>query len=432
MNASERHVLLTGGSGFVGKVVLAELLSRREELGLAAVYLLIRPRKGKTPAERFAELISSPCFQHLPPDWPSYCQVIPGDVTEPGLGLSPADRERLTGTLTHVLHGAASVQFNLPLSEASRINVDGTLAVLDFARECPHLEAMVYVSTAYVTPHPGDDVPIREELHALPMDEDALHAAIRSGQADEAALLAETGHSNTYTFTKCLAENLVARRQGGVPLVILRPSIIAACASRPFAGWIDSKAAYAAFVSLYGAGYLHAFQAKLDSKLDIVPCDMVAERLIRVAFDPNWPRTERPAIAHAVAGPGKSPTIQQARDSWNPFFPEEAGKPRAYLAYMGPDLAKLEKALFWHHDVPLQLKRLFLLLTGQVRQAKRLTRLMKTLRSIDEVFPYFTRNTFRFESSLPLGDDFDFEGYLATVCRGVRRHLLRYDELPPA
>lgn len=425
---AERHVLLTGGTGFVGKVVLAELMRRREELGITTVYPLIRPRKGLSPEERFAQLSDSPCFQHLPADWQRHCRVIAGDICEPGLGLSDGDREFLAGRLTQILHCAASVQFNLPLGEATRINVEGTLAVLDLARSCRQLQAMAYVSTAYVTPHPGDEIPIPEILHALPMDVEALHAAIRSGEVDERELLARTGHSNTYTFTKCLAENLVVKHQGGVPLVILRPSIIAACQERPFAGWIDSKAAYAAFVSLYGAGYLHAFQAKLDSRLDIIPCDAVVDRLLAVGFDPAWPLRDRPAIVQAVAGYDKSSTILEARTSWNPFFQPRAGEPRPYLAYFGPDRARLRRALFWHHELPLTLKQVGVWLLGQGRQAERIGRLKRTLRSIDEVFPYFTRNTFRFESSLPLAGDFEVNAYLATVCQGVRRHLLKRDE----
>jgi thioester reductase-like protein len=428
---AERHVLLTGGTGFVGKVVLSELLRRREELGIAGVYSLIRPRKGVAPEARFAEMAHSPCFADLPPGWQAYCHVLSGDICEPGLGLSDTDRDLLKGRLTHVLHCAASVQFNLPLEEATRINVDGTLAVLELARECPDLQAMVYVSTAYVTPHPGDGVRIPETLHALPMDAEALHAAILAGEADEKALLAETGHSNTYTFTKCLAENLVAKRQNGLPLVILRPSIIAACQARPFAGWIDSKAAYAAFVSLYGAGYLHAFQAELDSRLDIIPCDAVVERLLHVAFDPAWPRTQAPAIAHAVAEFENSPTILQARSSWDPHFPSQPagrGQARPYLAYMGPDRNRLRWALLWHHELPLRFMQAVAWLLGRRRQARGLGRLMKGLRAIDEVFPYFTRNTFRFGTSLPLEAGFDLDAYLDTVCQGVSRHLLGRDE----
>ena len=41
---------------------------------------------------------------------------------------------------------------------------------------------------------------------------------------------------NTYTFTKALAENILEREGTGLPLVIIRPSIVAASWMDPFPG----------------------------------------------------------------------------------------------------------------------------------------------------------------------------------------------------
>ena len=55
--------MLTGATGFVGKVMLYELLRRRDELGLAKVRLLIRPGRNSDAAKRFkTEIASSRCF----------------------------------------------------------------------------------------------------------------------------------------------------------------------------------------------------------------------------------------------------------------------------------------------------------------------------------------------------------------------------------
>ena len=62
-----REFLLTGATGFVGKVVLSELLRRREELNLGTVHLLIRPRRGTSAEKRFQRrVLTSPCFSELP------------------------------------------------------------------------------------------------------------------------------------------------------------------------------------------------------------------------------------------------------------------------------------------------------------------------------------------------------------------------------
>ncbi|MGQ0703525.1 MAG: SDR family oxidoreductase, partial [Gemmatimonadales bacterium] len=153
---AEREFLLTGVTGFLGKVVLEELIRRREELGLARVHVIIRPRRQFSPEERFErEVSSSACFSRLPPGWTGAVSVVEGTLEQPCLGLSPSLREQLGTRVTHVVHAAASVSFDLPLADAARSNVDTTVHLLELARSCSRLERLVYVSTAYVTPHPG-------------------------------------------------------------------------------------------------------------------------------------------------------------------------------------------------------------------------------------------------------------------------------------
>lgn len=53
-----KTVFITGGTGFMGKVLLEKLL--RACPGLARVYLLIRPKKGQDARERLQQLLCSP------------------------------------------------------------------------------------------------------------------------------------------------------------------------------------------------------------------------------------------------------------------------------------------------------------------------------------------------------------------------------------
>ena len=45
---------------------------------------------------------------------------------------------------------------------------------------------------------------------------------------------------NTYTFTKALAEKLVREEGEGMPVAIVRPSIVVAALEEPAPGWIDN------------------------------------------------------------------------------------------------------------------------------------------------------------------------------------------------
>ncbi len=47
------------------------------------------------------------------------------------------------------------------------------------------------------------------------------------------------GRPNTYTFTKSLAENVLANEGQGLPIAVFRPSIVGGAYQEPYPGWID-------------------------------------------------------------------------------------------------------------------------------------------------------------------------------------------------
>ncbi|MDQ3522771.1 MAG: SDR family oxidoreductase [Gemmatimonadota bacterium] len=417
---------MTGSTGFVGKVVLEELLRRRDELGVERVYLLIRSRTNKTALERFdQDVVPSPCFSRLEAGWRSFCHPVAGDITEDGLGLSELDGALLRDDVTHIIHCAASVRFDLPIAEAARINITGALEVLSFAQSCSRLARMVDVSTAYVTPHPGESVPVQEELVELPFDADEVYAEIMAGQADEKALLAETRHANTYTFTKCIAEALLARRRGDTPLTLLRPSVVSACRRYPFPGWIDSRAAYAAFVSLLGAGHLRVIRVDPNAAADVVPCDDVADRILSCAFDPAL--QEPLVVRHAVAGLANSGTLSRLAYTHERHFKDHPHERAARWAYVGRSKAFFRFNEWMHHHVPLGTATMASRLKRQRGAAKKIRRLANVLGYLDKTFYYFGHHTFDFRTAFPPLENFDLESYLESISYGISEHLLKRD-----
>lgn len=51
------EIFITGGSGYIGKVLIEKLL--RSCTRIKAIYLLMRPKEGKTAAQRIQELSDS-------------------------------------------------------------------------------------------------------------------------------------------------------------------------------------------------------------------------------------------------------------------------------------------------------------------------------------------------------------------------------------
>ncbi|KAK8780279.1 hypothetical protein V5799_018380 [Amblyomma americanum] len=119
----DRTVFLTGGTGFIGKVLLEKLL--RSCPGLKQVYLLIRTKRGEEPQARLTTMLSSKVFESLKQDRPGALdkvRAVSGDITLPSLGLSMSDRATLVEEVSVVFHSAATINFNEPLkSEHVRV-----------------------------------------------------------------------------------------------------------------------------------------------------------------------------------------------------------------------------------------------------------------------------------------------------------------------
>jgi nucleoside-diphosphate-sugar epimerase len=409
-------LLLTGATGFLGKVVLHDLLVRAEELGVERVYVVARPKRGIPADERVRSLWRSPALAGIDACLRERVTVIDADLAAETNGLEASGIAALLSRVTHVVHCAASVEFDLPVRRAHAANVMAALWVQELAQRLPRVGSLVSVSTAYVTPHAGDDVPIPEQLAPLPVAPEALHAALLAGAYDapasEARLLAESGHPNTYTLTKALAEHLLVAR-ARTPLSILRPSIIGGSLRRPLPGWTDSPAAFAQFVVMVGTGRMRAVIADPRTRLDLVPVDAVADRILQAAFDP--PRAGETRIRHVVVGSDRSPTLRQCGLHVDRYFarhPLREGQPAAVrLRYLGLDGLRYRALHLFQH---------------RLRSASRpvADRMAETNRR----FAYFTHHSFRFEASAPtVGAEYEAAAYLDTACAGMHRYLLGGD-----
>lgn len=418
MAAVSRTFLLTGVTGFLGKVMLEELVRRKDELGIDRIGVVIRPLRGRRAEERFSrEVVESECFSQLADGWSRMVTVLEGNLEQPGLALD-ASHTKFLRDVTHVVHAAASIKFHLPVKVAARANITASLNMLEVARTLPMLSRFVYVSTAYVTPG-VDGTPIEETLVPLPAPAAELYAACTGTGVSEEALLARTGHPNSYTLTKAIAERLLVEHRGDVPLTIIRPSIITASRQHPFPGWIDSTAGYAAFVMLVGTGHLRALVANTHAHLDLIPVDEVAQRIVRVClYD-----ADDVVVRHAVAGVDKSPTIADGWELVNRFFRINRVNGGPKLRYVGPRGLRFTITDLLEHRLPI-------LVAGRKSAAKKrqAEKLGERLSYLNEEFAYFTTRTFEFRTSMPLDESFDGREFVTTINRGVYRHLLKGDD----
>jgi thioester reductase-like protein/1-acyl-sn-glycerol-3-phosphate acyltransferase len=430
----KRHVLLTGVTGFVGKVVLFELLRRREELGIERVTVLIRGKKRsngevRTPRERFVEDVApAALFRSLPADWRQSVDIVGADLERPGLGLAASDEAALVSRVTHVLHCAASVEFDLPIAAAKAANIDAALNMLELARRCSRLVSMVSVSTAYVSVWRNG--PIGETLGHLPRAAADIVKIIEDGSVSEAELLAESGHPNTYTYTKCVVEHLLSERRGDVPLTIVRPSIISAAWSQPVPGWIDSRAAFAGCLLATGLGFVKAWEANPNVRLDVVPVDVVARGVIDAGFLGELPAPgERTPIRLLAMGLTHAMRADLSTGATARFFEERPGAKFAPGCFIGGEHHGFLKEDMKRRALPSQVLRTYFSLTRQPVRKKQVAMLDERVQRMNAAFSYFIHHSFDFRPSrsvVPQG--FSPARYIDIVNRGMYKHLLRRDE----
>jgi fatty acyl-CoA reductase len=66
--------------------------------------------------------------------------AVEGDCAQPGLGLSPDNRQRIVEHVNIVFHVAATVRFNETLSVAVMTNVIGTREVMLLCQDCTKIK----------------------------------------------------------------------------------------------------------------------------------------------------------------------------------------------------------------------------------------------------------------------------------------------------
>ena len=337
----KRTILLTGATGFLGKVFLYLLLRWHPELD--RIYLLIRGDK-RSSLNRFRrEVLDSPVMgplrEHLGARFERFIEskieIVPGDITVEGLVSDGADPIK-RGTLDAVVHCAGLVNFEASLEKALSVNTLGVANVLAYCRR--HGAAMMHVSTCYVAGSADghrfeDDIPenwcpngsrrfslereIRDALLAVERVEaesrDQLRRAELAEESDDEApedggngggesavaegrrkrwleeRLKEVGRAralswgwpNTYSYTKSLGEQLVFAARKEIPTVVVRPAVIESALRDPFPGWNQGVNTSAPLSYLSGRGY-RFYPARADLVLDVIPVDLAAHAMVPI------------------------------------------------------------------------------------------------------------------------------------------------------
>jgi long-chain acyl-CoA synthetase len=340
-----KHIMLIGVTGFIGKVWLANLLNDLPEIGKIYL-LIRKQRSVSAERRFERILGESPLFdliqERLGSDFARFIservEVVEGDVTRPGLGIEEETRKRLLPALDLVVNSSGLTDFNPDLRQALAINIDATVEVLDFIRRTDHA-GLLHLSTCYVVGHrdgrvrealqknytpssvtgfdaerewralndlvrevearsESDEITgkLRDQLKARAngrrtLSDSDLPGHIRKArsrwvrnQAIEVGMqrAKELGWPNTYTLTKSIAESLIAKLGSGLPVAIIRPSIVETSLHDPFCGWNEGVNTSAPISYLLGT-FFRQLPSNERKCLDVIPVDLVCRGITLIA-----------------------------------------------------------------------------------------------------------------------------------------------------
>ena len=244
-------VFLTGGSGFLGVFLLSELL--RETA--ADVHCLVRASDVAAGVEKLRRRLEA--CRVWRPQAAKRIVAVPGDLSQPLLGLSRGEFSELAARVGTIYHCGAWVDFNHPYRSLRRANVQGTQEVLRLAAHGA-VKPCHYVSTLSVWP---ESTPLAAE--ALPED---------------GPLPSPDGVRDGYSQSKWVAEGIVRlARSRGLPVTIYRPGTISGHSRSGVCNTQDLL-----WRAIKGCVQLGAVP-ETSEELDLAPVDWVSRAIVHLS-----------------------------------------------------------------------------------------------------------------------------------------------------
>ncbi|MGB0680978.1 MAG: SDR family oxidoreductase, partial [Polyangiales bacterium] len=282
-----KHLVVGGATGFVGKVWLSHLLQQVPDIG--HITLLVRAKRGQSAAARWQHtLLCSPTFRWLRAQhgqalfaWMAErVTVREARLEAPRLGLDEASYRQLGDSADAVLNFAGLTDFEADPRAALQVNIEVAMALAKLAQASP-ARRLLHISTAYVRGNASGHVPeslaVGRDARGAPFDAAAeltwlralcARGSTRTRRIEGARARAiEHGWPNIYTYSKALAEHLLAAN-GTLQLSIVRPTIVEGAHRFPLPGWNEGVNTSAPLVWLLSSTFCR-FPAQPEHRFDV-------------------------------------------------------------------------------------------------------------------------------------------------------------------
>jgi len=249
------HVLLTGGTGFIGPFLMKSLLEQTQ----ARIYVLVRASDEIQGKQRLRAAMESmgPCPARLMQMFEARVTPICGDLGQPMLGLTQDVWDFLANETDTVFHNGATVNYLFNYDRMRDANVMGTNEVLRLAFEGRPKE-FNYVSTTFVFGW-------------------AVKSVLYETDFNKNMELLDFGYSQS----KWVAEQVVAdARSRGLSTRIFRPALVSPSVDGGGNNF-DIAVRLVAFMVNHGIG------VDALNQVSFVPADVVANNIVAISMTPG-------------------------------------------------------------------------------------------------------------------------------------------------
>jgi thioester reductase-like protein len=246
-----KHVLLTGGTGFIGPFLIKSLLEQTR----AKIHVLVRSSDEKQGKQRLSAAMTSmgPCGAGLMEMFEARVIPVPGDLGQPKLGLMQDVWDFLASEIDTVFHNGATVNYLFNYDLMRDANVLGTNEVVRLAFEGRPKE-FNYVSTTFVFGW-------------------AVKSVLFETDLNENMELLDFGYSQS----KWVAEQVVVdARSRGLSSRIFRPALVSPSVTGGGNNF-DIAVRLVAFMVNHGIG------VDTLNQVSFVPADIVANNIVAIS-----------------------------------------------------------------------------------------------------------------------------------------------------
>lgn len=243
-------VLLTGYPSLLARAICSEVLAQAAR---ARVVAIVRAKfAGEASAAR----------DELPAGVRERLELLEGDAAAIDLGLSGVEWKGLARATTRIHHCAEVTHLGVDRKTAEHINVEGTLEILELARACAGLHALIVHSSAHVSGN-------------------------RRGVVLEDELEAGQSFRTVVEETKARAERLARLAMARLPIVVVRPSIVVGNSRTGEVDRLDGPYLLVLLVVTSPPDLSLPLPGRGDGPLNVVPVDWVARASVALGREPS-------------------------------------------------------------------------------------------------------------------------------------------------